>query len=151
MNRAAKWTIGRIILMISPVLFLYGLAWHGFHAKKVSEERETASVIARFHERLNAADFDGICDLAYGCADSVKVRGDWRLVLENVRNRGGAFKSVVKPNILVSFEPFSIRADYISSFEKMPIREIFAMRELDGHLKIASYRTVTESSSRAEQ
>jgi hypothetical protein len=58
--------------------------------------------------------------------------------LQEVQSRAGAFKSVVKPEVMVYIEPPSVRADFVSSFEKRETREIFVMRQSDEQLKIVT-------------
>jgi hypothetical protein len=145
MKRRAKWIVGLLLALILVVPAFFALMiWRDFHASRVRQEREAVSAIAQFHQRFNAGEFDKICDDAFACPGSTDLRQAWHSILQEVRSRAGAFKSVVKPEVMVYIEPPSVRADFVSSFEKGEIREIFVMRHSDERLKIVTYQTVTK-------
>jgi hypothetical protein len=146
MKRRTKWIVGLLSALILAVpAFFALLIWRDFHVSRVRQEREAVSAVAQFHKRFNAGEFDKICDDAFACPDSADLRQAWHSVLHGVRSRAGAFKSVVKPEVIVFIEPPSVRADTVSSFEKGEIEEIFVMRHPDeGCLKIVTYQTVTK-------
>ncbi len=145
MKRRAKWIVGLLLALILVVpAFFALLIWRDFHASRIRQEGEAVSAIAQFHQRFNAGEFDKICDDAFACASSTDLRQAWYSVLQEVRSRTGAFKSVVKPEVTVFIEPPSVRANFISSFEKGEIKEIFVMRHSDERLKIVTYQTVTK-------
>jgi hypothetical protein len=120
--------------------------WSDLRASRLRQEREAVTVIAQFHQRLNAHDFDAICRDADKGSDFPNLRQDWRILLGDVRNRLGSFKSVRGSEIKVFIEPPSVRGDIVSLFEKGEQREIFVMKEFDERLKIVTYRTVTKES-----
>jgi len=132
--RIAKWIAGLVLaLLVSLSLF-----W------RFEQSRETASAIQQFHERLNAGAFDKICEDAFACRTSADLRNGWNSVLQEVRDRGGKFRAVKTSEIKAYKEPPLVRADYVSSFEKTEIREIFILKRLDGRLRIFSFQTVTK-------
>ncbi len=131
------------LVLVVPAFFAL-LIWRDFHASRIGQEREAVSAIAQFHQRFKAGEFDKICDDAFACARSTDLRQAWYSVLQEVRNRAGAFKSVVKPEVMVFIEPPSVRANFLSSFEKGEIKEIFVMRHSDERLKIVTHQTVTK-------
>jgi len=102
MKRRAKWIVGLLLALMSVVpAFFALLIWHNFHASRIRQEREAVSAIAQFHQRFNAGEFDKICDHAFACARSTDLRQAWYSVLQEVRGRAGAFKSVVQPEVMV--------------------------------------------------
>ena len=139
MKRGAKWIVGLLLaLMLVVPAFFALLIWRDFHASRIR------SAIAQFHQGFNAGEFDKICDHAFACARSTDLRQAWYSVLQEVRSRAGAFKSVVKPEVMVFIEPPSVRANFLSSFEKGEIKEIFVMRHSDERPKTETYQTVTK-------
>ena len=148
MRPVAKLTVGLLSALILAAPLSLGIwIWRDFHQALVREQHQTADVIMQFHERFNARDFDAICREAYKCSESPNLRQDWQSALEDTRNRGGAFRNVLRSDIKVFIEPASVRADIVSAFEKTELREIFEMRNFDGPLRIISYRTVTKDAS----
>jgi hypothetical protein len=123
--------------------------WSDFHKASVRRQREAEELIAQFHQRFNAGDFDAICRDAYKCSEFQNLRKDWQAALEETRNRGGAFRRVLHSDIKVYIEPASVRADVVSAFEKAELREIFVMKDYDGPLKIVTYQTVSKESASA--
>ena len=145
MNRRAKWIVVLLLALTLAVPAFFALRiWTDFQASRLRQEREAVSAIAQFHQRFNAGEFDKICDDAVACPGSTDLRQAWHSILQEVRSHAGAFKSVVKPQVMVFIEPPSVRADFVSSFEKGEIREIFVMRHSDEQLKIVTYQTVTK-------
>jgi hypothetical protein len=116
----------------------------GFEMTKVRQKSEAERIVAQFHQRLNAGDFEAICHDAYKCSEFPNLRQDWQFALEDTRKRGGAFRSVVHSDIRVSIEPPSVHADVVSIFEKAQLHELFEMKDYDGPLRIVIYRTVTK-------
>jgi hypothetical protein len=136
----AVWTLAGLLVLVPVSLFL--IASPGFRHHSIAQQHEATRLVAEFHQRYNAHDFEGICREAFKCSESPNVREGWQLVLQDTRNRGGSFRDVVRSDIQVTTEPPSVRADVVSSFEKGQIREIFTMNDFDGTLKIASYNLV---------
>jgi hypothetical protein len=68
----------------------------GFEMTKVRQKSEAERIIAQFHKRLNAGDFEAICHDAFKCSEFPNLRQDWQSALEDTRNRGGAFRSVLR-------------------------------------------------------
>ncbi len=147
------WSLAGLfaLYMIAPICFVL-LPWLSFRSYKTERQPEAAKLIAEFHHRFNAGDFDAICRDAYKCSDFPSLRQDWQSVLEETRNRGGAFKSIVQSDIQVYIEPPAVRATYVSSFEKTNCTEIFDFKDFDlkdgrvarGPLKIISYRVLID-------
>jgi hypothetical protein len=121
----------------------------GFEMTKVRQKSEAERIIAQFHKRLNAGDFEAICHDAFKCSEFPNLRQDWQSALEDTRNRGGAFRSVLRSDIKVSIEPASVHADVVSAFEKAELREIFVMKDYNGPLRIVVYQTVSKESATA--
>ena len=117
------------------------------------QRRDTNVVVQRFHQSLNAGDFNKICEEAYGCTGSAAlVRSGWNSVLQEVVGRAGKFQVVKSSDIKAYIEPFTVKANYVCSFEKTDVREIFILRHSDdGQLRIVSYQTVTKGVGDAAQ
>jgi len=146
-KQSAKWVVGMASALL---LLLASLGWYGLHVLQAHNVRETVTVVERFHQHFNAGEFDKICDEAIGCPE--EVRKDSKLVLQGVANRGGRFREVKSLKIKAYIKPFEVRADYVCSFEKTDIREIFILKGSDdGHVRILSYGMVWEPVSPADQ
>ena len=127
--------------LLMPVVF-YVVLWSGFRAGRTREEGKTAALISRFHRLYNAADFDGICHLAYKCEEYRDVKENWQVTLDDTRANGGAFKITQRFDFTFTIEPRSPKADVVSSFEKGEIREIFTLKDFEEPLKIVTYERV---------
>ena len=114
-------------------------------------QREAADVIAQFHQRFNAGEFNKICDDAFACRGSTDLRKAWQALLEDVRNRAGSFRSVSHSDIKVYIEPPSVQANVVSVFEKTELRETFVMNDYDGPLRIITYKTTTKDAAGVSQ
>jgi hypothetical protein len=146
-KRIGKW-VGGFALALAVSLALLG--WYGLHALNAHNIRVTPAVVERFHEHFNTGEFDKICDEAIGCSET--VRNDWRSVLQEVADRAGKFKEVKGSEIKAYIEPLEVRADYICSFEKTDVKEIFILKPSgDGRVRILSYQTVTKPTLPADQ
>src|SRR6266446_1178239 len=88
-KNAAKWAVG---VTLALFVSLASLGWYGLHVLKAHQVRETVAVVERFHQHLNAGEFDKICDEAIGCPE--EVRKDWKLVLQDMADRDGKFREV---------------------------------------------------------
>jgi hypothetical protein len=115
----------------------------GFEITKVRQKSEAERIVAQFHQRLNAGDFEATCHEAYKCSEFPNLRQDWQAALEDTRNRGGAFRRVLHSDIKVYIEPPSVRANVVSSFERGELRELFLIKDFDGPLQIVTYKAVT--------
>jgi hypothetical protein len=145
MRPAAKWTIAFLSALVLAAPLSFGIwIWNDFHGAGLRKQREAADIIARFHQRLNSGDFDAICRYAYRCSEFPNLRQDWQAALEATRERGGAFRSVIRSDIKVTIEPSSVHADVVSLFEKAQLHETFEMKEYDGPLRIIKYQEVAE-------
>lgn len=158
MKRTTKWLVGLIVgltLAVSALTILRAL--HRAHIARLSqewrlfEERETEeakSVIAQFHEDFNSGRFDIACDDEPLCKGSERLRRDWHSTVQGVWNRFGKFKGVTKSEITVFSEPFSIHANYYSSFEKDHVKETFILEgRPDGGLRIETFQTAWSPTS----
>lgn len=135
------WTLAGLIVF-APVC-LWTLAWLASRPYTIKQQREATRLVEEFHRGFNADDFDAICREAYKCNELPGLKDDWISVLEDTRNRGGAFLHIIHSDIRVSIEPPSVRAELISSFERGELREIFDMNNYgDGPLKIIRYQRV---------
>ena len=144
MNRNAKWTIGLLLGLIVLVPVSLGIAmWTGFRRTTALQTRAAEELVARFHENFNSDNVDGICNDTFTCDSAERARQIWKPTVDGVKARCGKFKSAVKSSIEVYVEPGSVRAEYISYFEKGQMREIFAMRDIGGHIKLLQYAPVT--------
>ena len=138
-RNAAKWAAG---VTLALVLLLALLGWCGLHVLQAHNVRETVAVIERFHQHFNAGEFDKICDAAIGCRQ--EVRTDWKLVLQDVTDRDGKFREVKSSEIKAYTKPFEVHANYVCSFEKTDVKEVFILKGSDdGRVRILSYGTVT--------
>jgi hypothetical protein len=131
------------LVLLVPVCLMLWMSL-SFRTYRIAQGHEAARLVAEFHQRFNAHDLDAICRDAYKCSDFPNLRQDWQRLLDDTRNRGGTFRGLVRSDIDVSIEPFSVRADVLSSFEKGEVREIFIMKDYDGPLRIVSYQVVTK-------
>ena len=146
-TNAAKWAVGVTLALVSLLALL---GWYGLHVLQAHNVRETVAVIERFHQHFNAGEFDKICDEAIVCPQ--EVRKDWKLVLQDVADRAGRFREVKSSEIKAYFKPFEVHADYVYSFEKTDVKEVFILkRSDDGHVRILSYGTVTNPALPANQ
>jgi hypothetical protein len=141
LKRFAIWTGGLLLLLFACVVFRI---WYDFRSYRITHQREAARLIAEFHHRFNDRDLAAICRDAYRCSDLPGLRQDWQRLLDDTRNRGGMFRSVVQSDINVYVEPPSVWANVDSSFGKGELREIFMMKDYEGGLKIFTYKTVTK-------
>jgi hypothetical protein len=139
-GRLVVATLAGLILLVPVCLWL--VMWVGLRPHRIAQQREATSLIRDFHKRFNAGDLDAICRSAYKCSELPNLKQDWQAALEDTRNRGGAFKRVLRSDIQVFIEPPSVRADVVSLFEKGELRELFVMNDFNGSLKIATYGTV---------
>jgi hypothetical protein len=138
-----KCTAAIAVALLACLALLW---WHEMRSFGVRQRRDAMAVIERFHEHFNDRDFDKICEEAFGCAGSERVRSGWNSVLQEVADRAGKFRGVKSSDIKAYIEPFSVRADYVCSFEKTDVKEIFILKRFDeGHLRILSYQTVTNA------
>jgi|SRR5215472_4125905 len=131
-----------VLYMLMPVFFVFVL-WVSSASYKAKRVPEAAKLIAEFHHRFNAGDFDGICRQAYKCGELPNIREQWQFLLQDTRNRGGAFKRVIRSDINAHIEPSGVRAIVTSSFEKGELRELFEMKGYGGPLQIESYKVMT--------
>jgi hypothetical protein len=136
----ALGTLAGLVVVVPVSLFL--VISFGFRHHRIARQREAAHLVAEFHQRYNAQNFDAICRDAFKCSEFPKLQEAWQLVLQDTRNRGGSFVKVVRSDIDVSIEPPSVRADVVSSFQKGAMREIFVMKDGNGPLQIATYNLV---------
>jgi hypothetical protein len=147
MNPSTKRTVmliggifAGLLVLVPAGLWLW--MWLSFRSYRIARQLEATRAVADFHQRFNAHDLDAICRNAYKCGELPNLKQDWQSVLEDARNRGGAFKRVLRSDIQVSVEPPSVRADVVSLFEKGELRELFVLNDFDGPLKITTYGTV---------
>jgi len=146
-KQSAKWVVG---MALGLFLLLASLGWYGLHVLQAHNVRETVTVVERFHQHFNAGEFDKICDEAIGCPE--EVRKDWKLVLQDVANRAGKFREVRSSEIKAYIEPFEVRANYVCSFKKTDVEEVFVLTGSDdGHVRILSYGTVTNPALPGDQ
>jgi len=146
--------IAKRVVSLALALFvaLGLLGWYGLHALQVRQVRETPAVIERFHQHLNAGDFDKICDEAIACSESEEARHGWILSLQDVVRRAGKFREVKRSGIEAHIKPFEVRADYVCSFEKTDVREIFILRGSDSaHVRILNYLIPTNPALPADR
>jgi len=131
-----------VLYMLTPVFFPFVVlvSSASYRAKRV---REGAKLIAEFHQRFNAGDYEGICREASGCKEFPNLREQWQFLLQDTRNRGGTFKRVIRSDIHAYIEPSGVRANVTSSFEKGELRELFEMKGYGGPLQIESYKVMT--------
>jgi len=134
----ALWTLASLAVLLS----LYLAASFAFRRHTAEREREAIRVVAEFHQHYNAQDFEAICRSATKCSELDNVREGWRQVVQDTRDRGGAFKGIIRSDVHVYVEPPSVQADVVSSFEKGELREIFVMNDFDGQLKMTTYNLV---------
>lgn len=128
-------------LLLAALVSFALVVRHGYRKWQVKEENEARNLVTRFHENFNSRDLDGICRDWIGCESPESADRIWNPVLEDVKSKCGAFRQVVGSNVEVTIEPASIRAVYVSSFDRGQLREVFAFLNADasGTLKLANY------------
>jgi hypothetical protein len=153
MTRKSNWIVGcTLALLLVVPISLYLLIWRNFHNRKLPQTRQAMELVARFHEKFNSGDLDGICKETFNCGSSERLPEGWQLVLRDVKSHCGAFGQVVRSDVEVTVEPPSIRAIYVSSFERGVLREIFFLRDFNGALELAGYAPTTRAGgSRPEE
>jgi hypothetical protein len=146
-KRIAKWVVG-LTLALSASLACFW--WYELRVFRANQTREAAIAIEEFHRRFNAGEFDRICDEAIGCSGG--VRKDWNSILQDVADRAGKFREVRRSEVKAYIEPFQVRADYVSSFDKTDVREIFILNRFDSaHVRILNYLTPTNPALPADR
>jgi hypothetical protein len=145
-KHAAKWVVGVALALFFSIA---SLGWYGLYLLKAHQVRETVAVVERFHQHFNAGEFDKICDEAIGCRE--EFRKDWKLVLQDVAARDGKFREVKSSDVKAYIKPFEIHANYVCSFEKTEVKEIFVLKASSGHVQILSYGTVWSPTPSADQ
>jgi hypothetical protein len=153
MTRKANWIVGcTLALLLVVPISLYLLIWRNFHNRKLRQTHQAVELVARFHEQFNSGDLDGICNETFNCGSFERLREGWQLVLRDVRNQCGTFRQAVKSDVEVTVEPPSIRAIYVSSFEKGQLREVFFLKDFNGALELTGYAPTTRADgSRPEE
>ena len=130
-----------VSILLVPISIPILVSWAS-RPHRIARQKEAARLIADFHELFNANDSEGICRGVFKCTELPNVRQDLQSLLEETRNRGGAFRSVLTSDIKVSIEPPMVRANIVSLFERGELTEVFDFRESEGPLEIVSYKTV---------
>jgi len=149
-KQIAKWLgiLGLVYLALFATLWTY--AQYSSSPFREEKKREAESLVQKFHDGYNADRLGRVCEALYGCSLSSLARESWNSYLNRVRDRAGSFRTVRNSRIRVYVEPFSVRATFVSSFEKGEATESFVLDDTagpskngipeDGPLKIMSYQ-----------
>ena len=140
MTRTAKWIVGLLLGLILgvPAIFVL-LIWREFHNSGKKYEREGQNAVQKFYEAYNTGNLDRICETVYGCSLSATAKESWNSYLARVRDHAGSFRNAKFSKYRRYIEPFSVRADYLSSFEKAECAERFELNDFDEHPKDGQY------------
>lgn len=124
------------------VLMMLVLSHVKLHRGYVADDKRTATrLIERFHERLNAGQFNEIYEEHDQTLKSAMTREIAIQSLQEITNRFGTFKAVTDSETNVIVGPtVEARAAYNSTFAKDDATELFEFLRRGDELKLAIYQ-----------
>lgn len=104
------------------------------------DKKEATQAIERFHNRLNALQFDAVYEDAYSELKNSQEQPAFTHLLRQVRDKFGAFQQADFSQVLVLMQtPIQVRAVYDSRFENGQVTESFTYVRQGKKLLLSSY------------
>lgn len=135
MSRIAKWIAG---ISIGLILCLAAAWWYSVHIYTNKDLVYADALIDQFHRQGNAEEAEKICQLFPVCDE--QAREYWASMLAALHQRAGKFVMVAKAERHAYFEPSSVQASYVSTFEKATVQEKFAFKVIGEQFLIVDYK-----------